>query len=73
MTRLHISKGGTPDAAGRVVKSRVHGAATLPSRTWETSTMDGVPVDDLERNAWSMFSFMGRGPGGRVIDTPTDW
>jgi ribosomal protein S18 acetylase RimI-like enzyme len=28
-------------------------------------------VVDLERNAWSMFSFMGRGPGGRVTDSPT--
>jgi ribosomal protein S18 acetylase RimI-like enzyme len=29
------------------------------------------PVGDLERNAWSLFSFMGRGPGGRVVDSPT--
>jgi len=28
-------------------------------------------IGDLERNAWSMFSFMGLGPGGRVVDTPT--
>jgi predicted GNAT family acetyltransferase len=28
-------------------------------------------IGDLERNAWSMFSFMGRGPGGRVVDSPT--
>ncbi len=33
--------------------------------------MSRDPVDGLERNAWSMFSFMGRGHGGRVIDSPT--
>lgn len=25
---------------------------------WETATVSGSPVDDLERNASSMFSFM---------------
>lgn len=28
-------------------------------------------IHDLEHNAWGMFSLMGLGDGGRVIDTPT--
>ena len=28
-------------------------------------------INDLERNAWSMFSSTGLGPGGRIVDTPT--
>lgn len=28
-------------------------------------------IHDLERSPWEMFSFMGHGPGGRVLDTPT--
>jgi len=28
-------------------------------------------ISELEHSAWSMFSFMGRAPGGRMIDTPT--
>lgn len=28
-------------------------------------------VRDLEDNLWSMFSIMGRGTGGRLVDTPT--
>lgn len=28
-------------------------------------------IEALERNAWSMFAELGRGPGGSVMDTPT--
>lgn len=28
-------------------------------------------ISELEHSAWSMFSFMGRGPAGRIVDTPT--
>jgi len=33
--------------------------------------MTSSQISELEHSAWSMFSFMGRGPGGRVVDTPT--
>ena len=33
--------------------------------------MNEQAVSDLEQNAWSMFSIMGLGEGGRLIDTPT--
>lgn len=33
--------------------------------------MDAELIADLERNAWSMFSVLGRGPGGSILDTPT--
>jgi len=33
--------------------------------------MDDARVGELEHSAWSMFSFMGRAPGGRIVDTPT--
>jgi len=33
--------------------------------------MDDDRTRELEQSAWSMFSFMGRGPGGRIVDTPT--
>jgi predicted N-acetyltransferase YhbS len=33
--------------------------------------MTNARISELEHSAWSMFSFMGRGPGGRILDTPT--
>ncbi len=33
--------------------------------------MGDARISELEHSAWSMFSFIGRGPGGRMIDTPT--
>jgi ribosomal protein S18 acetylase RimI-like enzyme len=33
--------------------------------------MGDQAIHDLEQNAWSMFSIMGLGTGGRLIDTPT--
>ncbi len=33
--------------------------------------MDDLAVRDLERNMWSMFSIMGCGTGGRLVDTAT--
>jgi GNAT superfamily N-acetyltransferase len=33
--------------------------------------MNDARISELEHSAWSMFSFMGRGPGGRLIDTAT--
>ncbi len=33
--------------------------------------MDDARISELEHSAWSMFSFMGRGPGGRLVDTAT--
>ena len=27
-------------------------------------------ISELERSAWSMFSFMGCGPGGHIVGTP---
>lgn len=38
---------------------------------WEDRTVDDQAVRDLERNMWSMFSIMGRGTGGRLVDTAT--
>jgi ribosomal protein S18 acetylase RimI-like enzyme len=34
------------------------------------AVLDGR-ISELEHSAWSMFSFIGRGPGGRIVDTPT--
>ncbi len=33
--------------------------------------MDDPAVRDLERNLWSMYSIMGLGAGGRLVDTVT--
>jgi hypothetical protein len=33
--------------------------------------MTNSRISELEHSAWSMFSFMGRGLGGRIVDTPT--
>lgn len=33
--------------------------------------MDELAIRDLEQNMWSMFSIMGLGTGGRLVDTPT--
>ena len=33
--------------------------------------MDDDLIRELEHSAWNMFSFTGRGRGGRIVDTPT--
>ena len=33
--------------------------------------MNDQRISELEHSAWSMFSFMGRAPGGSMVDTPT--
>jgi hypothetical protein len=33
--------------------------------------MTNAPISELEHSAWSISSFTGRGPGGRIVDTPT--
>lgn len=40
-------------------------------RVWKNPSMDDPAVRDLECNLWSMFSIMGLGTDGRLVDTAT--